>query len=248
MSTKSFSLSYLPSPLLSHPQVVLIKNGMRACGSGGALATAPLIQSKSYFEVKLQQSGHWGIGVATPKSDLNQPRGGLDKDSWCLTSDNCVSNDGKVLHELKGAENQQLKTDEERRDSLTDVLLPEIKTSDDVRLSPLGIPAEGDTIGVSFDHVELNFYLNGKNLEVPVLNVRGSVFPALYGRELQMVCGHSSVIKYFFLSFSGRWSDSGYRSGQFQVRTTARIRSNHVGTVATVNGRSDQFIYKYIIP
>nr|CAD7458779.1 unnamed protein product [Timema tahoe] len=38
-------------------EVVIVKNGMRVCGSGGALASAPLVQSKSYFEVKLQQSG-----------------------------------------------------------------------------------------------------------------------------------------------------------------------------------------------
>lgn len=159
-------------------EVVLIKNGTRACGSGGALATAPLIQSKSYFEVKLQQSGNWGIGVATPRSDLNQA-GGMDKESWCLTSENCVRHDGKVIQELKGAEQPP----EERRDSLTDSLLPDIKTSDEVRLTTFGIPVEGDTIGVTFDHVELNFYLNGKSLEVPILNVRGSVYPALYGKK-----------------------------------------------------------------
>lgn len=44
------------------------------------------------------------------------------------------------------------------------------------------LPAEGDTIGVAYDHVELNFYLNGRKLDVPVLNVRGTVFPALYGK------------------------------------------------------------------
>lgn len=82
-----------------------------------------------------------------------------------------------MAHELKGSS----QTQDERRESLTDVLLPDIKTSDDVRLSQLGVPAEGDTIGVSYDHVELNFYLNGKNLDVPLLNVRGSVYPALYG-------------------------------------------------------------------
>lgn len=38
-------------------EVVIIKDGMRACGSGGVLGNAPLVQSKSYFEVKLQQSG-----------------------------------------------------------------------------------------------------------------------------------------------------------------------------------------------
>jgi SPRY domain len=45
---------------------------------------------------------------------------------------------------------------------------------------PTGIPQEGDIVGVAYDHVELNFYLNGKNLEVPVLNVRGQVYPAVY--------------------------------------------------------------------
>lgn len=38
-------------------EVVIIKDGTRACGSGGVLGNAPLVQSKSYFEVKLQQSG-----------------------------------------------------------------------------------------------------------------------------------------------------------------------------------------------
>lgn len=167
----------LDSTKMGH-EVVVVKGGTRACGSGGALATAPLVQSKSYFEVKLQQSGHWAIGVATTKTDL-ESRGGMDAYSWVLDSDNCVRHDGKVLHELKGAENVP---QEERRDSLTDVLLPEIKTSGDVQMNNLGIPTEGDTIGVSYDHVELNFYLNGKKLEVPVLNVRGNVYPALFGK------------------------------------------------------------------
>lgn len=91
-----------------------------------------------------------------------------------------------MAHELKGSS----QTQEERRDSLTDVLLPDIKTSDDVRLSQLGVPAEGDTIGVSYDHVELNFYLNGKNLDVPLLNVRGSVYPALYGEWVEEGSNH----------------------------------------------------------
>lgn len=54
-----------------------------------------------------------------------------------------------------------------------DILIQQIKTAK--------LPAEGDTIGVAFDHDQLNFYLNGVNLEVPVFNVRGTVFPALFG-------------------------------------------------------------------
>lgn len=36
-----------------------MKNGTRICGSGGVLCTAPIVQNKCYFEVKVQQSGKW---------------------------------------------------------------------------------------------------------------------------------------------------------------------------------------------
>jgi len=42
---------------------------------------------------------------------------------------------------------------------------------------------EGDVIGVSFDHIELNFYVNGKKGSIAFSNVRGTVFPALYVGE-----------------------------------------------------------------
>ena len=42
--------------ILGH-EVVLLKNNTRICGCGGALGSAPLVQSKSYFEVKLKQTG-----------------------------------------------------------------------------------------------------------------------------------------------------------------------------------------------
>jgi len=37
--------------------VVIVKNGRRICGSGAALANAPIAQNKAYFETKLQSSG-----------------------------------------------------------------------------------------------------------------------------------------------------------------------------------------------
>lgn len=43
--------------------VVIIKNGLRVCGNGGALCSAPLVQSKSYFEVKIQQEGKVGYVI-----------------------------------------------------------------------------------------------------------------------------------------------------------------------------------------
>lgn len=151
--------------------MVLLKNGCRICGTGGALASAPLVQSKSYFEVKLQQSGHWSIGLATRKTDLNSPKGGTDVESWCLTSEHAVLHNNKEIHRL--AITEQVR----RAESLDDLnsVVPALGND-------TGIPCEGDTIGVSYDHVELNFYLNGRKLEIPVLNVRGNVYPALFGK------------------------------------------------------------------
>ncbi|PSN43546.1 SPRY domain-containing protein 7 [Blattella germanica] len=97
-------------------EVVIVKNGQRICGCGGALASAPLVQSKAYFEVKIQQSGIWGVGLATRNADLNHSPGGHDTESW----------------------------------------------------------------GVSYDHIELNFYINGKAVDSPITGIRGNVYPALY--------------------------------------------------------------------
>ncbi len=46
--------------------VVIIKNGERICGCGAALANAPLVQNKSYFEIKLQQAGLSDIHLVLP--------------------------------------------------------------------------------------------------------------------------------------------------------------------------------------
>jgi hypothetical protein len=41
---------------------------------------------------------------------------------------------------------------------------------------------EGDVVGFSYDHVELNVFCNGKNLDTPLLGIKGTVFPVLYGQ------------------------------------------------------------------
>jgi hypothetical protein len=64
--------------------VVIVKNGRRLCGTGGALANVPIIQNKAYFEVKIQANGAWGIGLATRKVDLNRLPLGADTESWVL--------------------------------------------------------------------------------------------------------------------------------------------------------------------
>ena len=53
------------------------------------------------------------------------------------------------------------------------------------KISPL--VEEGDVIGFSYDHVELNIYCNGKNLDTPVLGIKGTVFPVFYGRPLTIL-------------------------------------------------------------
>ena len=36
--------------------------------------------------------------------------------------------------------------------------------------------------GISYDHVEMNLYVNGNSLNCPVTGVRGTVFPVVYGK------------------------------------------------------------------
>ncbi|XP_063547481.1 SPRY domain-containing protein 7 [Cydia strobilella] len=159
-------------------EVVVVKGGQRVCGSGCTLGNAPLVQNKAYFEVKLQQSGVWAVGLATRDTDLNKVHGGVDKESWCLNSDGTVRHGNEELYHLSPAP----------RDSPTAELLvatdvpppaPAPEPRDDA--NPFAVmPVEGDTIGLAYDHVELNFFVNGKNMEIPVRNIRGTIYPALY--------------------------------------------------------------------
>lgn len=36
--------------------------------------------------------------------------------------------------------------------------------------------------GLTYDHVELNIYLNGKNMHCPASGIRGTVYPVVYGK------------------------------------------------------------------
>nr|CAG4638771.1 EOG090X0EPP [Cyclestheria hislopi] len=128
-------------------EVVIVKNGTRICGTGGALGSAPIMQDKAYFEVRLQQSGVWGIGLGTEKANLNSIPMGCDPESWMLCSD------GVFRHNKEGL------------------------------IHVTQVPQEGDTIGVSYNHLELNFYLNGQNMDCPITNVKGVVYPAVYVDE-----------------------------------------------------------------
>ena len=42
---------------------------------------------------------------------------------------------------------------------------------------------EGDVLGFSYDHAELNIFCNGKNLNIPVHGIKGEVYPVFYVDE-----------------------------------------------------------------
>lgn len=72
----------------------------------------------------------------------------------CPLGDSTLSwvlrNDGKICHNKKAIHESKLKFE------------------------------EGDVIGCSFDHVELNFFVNGKALNLPLRGIKGALFPAFY--------------------------------------------------------------------
>ncbi|SPP83432.1 SPRY domain-containing protein 7 [Drosophila guanche] len=194
------------------PDVILLSHQLRVTGTGGVLATAPLVQSKSYFEVKIQQSGSWSIGLATRQTDLSRKNGGADRESWCLCSDNATRHNDEEFRPVVAACTTQPPSGGITKTSVNGILnnsaaaaaglisIEDLQQEDllmttGVEAPPnvsiggatlIGAPQrdfpdEGDIVGVAFDHVELNFYFNGKNLEVPFRNVRGSaLFPVIY--------------------------------------------------------------------
>lgn len=42
---------------------------------------------------------------------------------------------------------------------------------------------EGDVIGLTYDHVELNFFLNGKPMGSPLTGIKGTVYPLVFVDE-----------------------------------------------------------------
>lgn len=82
-------------------EVVIVKLDLRICGSGAALATAPILQNKAYFEIKIQCGGIWGVGLASKECNLNQLPLGNDGQSWVLRSDGSIIHNDVSVHQLK---------------------------------------------------------------------------------------------------------------------------------------------------
>ncbi|CAJ0583558.1 unnamed protein product, partial [Mesorhabditis spiculigera] len=122
--------------------VIILKEGERICGTGSALCTAPLVQNKSYWQVDIQQTGTWCIGVATSECALNQVPPGTA--FWGINEKGEVVSNGQVVTKID---------------------------------KPI---EEGDSIGLTYDHIELRFYLNGSALGDGISGIRGKIFPAIF--------------------------------------------------------------------
>ncbi|XP_021024831.1 SPRY domain-containing protein 7-like isoform X2 [Mus caroli] len=48
------------------------------------------------------------------------------------------------------------------------------------RLPANSLPQEGNVAGITYDQVELNVYLSGKNMHRPASGIRGTVYPVVY--------------------------------------------------------------------
>ncbi|CAH0557054.1 unnamed protein product [Brassicogethes aeneus] len=155
--------SNVPHPVRDNPikldtsfmgyEVVIVKGGQRVCGAGAALGNAPLVQSKAYFEVKVQQSGSWSVGLATRQTDLSLTQGGMDEFSWALGHDHILRHSGQELYKI----------------NISNGAVGEIQNIQ-----------EGDILGVAFDHIQLKFFVNGVEIDHAITNIKGTVFPALY--------------------------------------------------------------------
>ncbi|XP_054159888.1 SPRY domain-containing protein 7-like [Oppia nitens] len=125
--------------------VVIVKRGHRICGTGGAITTTPIVQNKAYFEVKVQQTGIWGVGLATTNANLSSVPLGVDSQSWVLRQDGTVVTENQILHTF----------------------------NEDIQ--------ESDIIGVTYDHIELKFYIKNKSIDFAVNGVKGSeIYPVVY--------------------------------------------------------------------
>ncbi|XP_020630501.1 SPRY domain-containing protein 7-like isoform X1 [Orbicella faveolata] len=146
-------------------EVVIVKSGKRICGSGAALANAAILQNKCYFEMKIQSGGAWGVGLATKRCDLNKIPLGNNMESWVLRSDGSVAHNGIVRHRIREIPEEGDMIHAAEKDFHTD----QVKKL-------MGQCGKACT----YDHVELNFYHNGKHLHCPLTGMKGTVYPVFY--------------------------------------------------------------------
>ncbi|XP_065320177.1 SPRY domain-containing protein 7-like isoform X2 [Gordionus sp. m RMFG-2023] len=74
---------------------IIIKNGQRLCGKGGALCNAPILQDKAYFEFVIQQSGKWSVGLSSRNINLNKTPLG-NSENWVLKENGKIYNNNEI--------------------------------------------------------------------------------------------------------------------------------------------------------
>ncbi|VDD94880.1 unnamed protein product [Enterobius vermicularis] len=79
-------------------ETVLLKNGQRICGTGGALGTAPIVQNKAYFQISVQQGGVWGVGLANRSVKLNVVP--PEENCWILRHTGELVANGEVIGKI----------------------------------------------------------------------------------------------------------------------------------------------------
>uniref|UniRef100_A0A8C7LVQ9 SPRY domain containing 7b n=1 Tax=Oncorhynchus mykiss TaxID=8022 RepID=A0A8C7LVQ9_ONCMY len=165
--------------------VVIVKSGRRICGTGGCLANAPLHQNKSYFEFKIQSTVQILLSQRSPSVHLLHITGGRRYSSPMMNSYlfSIVFHTG-IWGIGVATQKVNLNQVPMGQDINSLVLRHDgsmyHNNEEKNRLPANSLPQEGDIVGITYDHVELNLYLNGKNMHCPASGIRGTVFPVVY--------------------------------------------------------------------
>lgn len=89
--------------------------------------------------------------------------GGMDEFSWTFGSDHVIRHKQQELYKVNISNG---------------TVVPSL--NGDVETTSTTVQ-EGDVIGVSYDHIQLKFYVNGSEIDYAVTNIKGTVYPVLYG-------------------------------------------------------------------
>ncbi|KAF3843371.1 hypothetical protein F7725_002220 [Dissostichus mawsoni] len=163
-SYASFSCSYASSKEqnLEARMAALFTCCLGCCGDGGSghipLKEMPIVQLDTHHmgtDVVIVKSGRriCGTGGCLANAPLHQNKSYFEfKIQSTDTNSLVLRHDGSVYH-----------NNEEKN-----------------RLPANSLPQEGDIVGFTYDHVEMNIYLNGKNMHCPASGIRGTVYPVVY--------------------------------------------------------------------
>jgi hypothetical protein len=126
--------------------------------------------------------GIWGIGLATSKCSLDTAPLGQNAESWILRDDGTLWHNNKQYDSVKGTGPQE--GDVIVRLSLHCIVFVKFCY---FTLESLSVSVRNVLQGVSYDHTEQRFYLNGRPMNIAFSGIKGTVFPVLYGTLLKLI-------------------------------------------------------------